>query len=249
MKRTTEQRTILVVEQDAAVREPLAHKLREEGYFVLTVADGALAVDVARHNPISLILLNWTLLPLSGRDICRELRAHAETADIPILMMVTDEREIEQLLSGEPLANDYIRKPLLWQELLACVEALLRSGRWSSKRPLANTLPRTETSDEGEHVFAVDDLRIDVNRHRVMRGNREIELHQARLFDLLVYLIRHRGLVLTREHLLRQVWGWEPNTSRTVDVHVRWLREKLEDDPAHPHFIETVRGVGYRFRE
>lgn len=244
------QRVILVVEHDAALRGAIAHILRGDGYFVLAVPDGALAIDVARYNPIALVLLDPTYLQPSGLDICRELRASAETAHILILMMVADESEITQMMTLEPGVDDYIMGPLMWRELRACVQALLSGGRRRTGQMKGmGSVPETIVPDE-EQVLIADDLCIDIARHRVTRGNRPIELHRVRLFDLLVYLVRHRGIVLTRDRLLKEVWRFEQvNDVRTVDTHMRWLRQKLEDDPDHPQLIETVRGVGYRFKD
>jgi two-component system alkaline phosphatase synthesis response regulator PhoP len=227
---------ILVVEPDAALRDTIAHALRGEGYFVLAVADGALAVDVARHNPLALVLLDPMDLQPGGREVCQELRACALTPDVPILMLLTSESEIPQMVRLEPGGNDALMKPLQWGELRVCVQV--------------GSVPGTETTQDDGKVLVADDLRIDIARRHVTRGNRTIDLYQVRLFDLLVYLVRHRGIVLTRDRLLKEVWrDAQVNDSRTVDTHVRWLRQKLEEDPDHPQLIETVRGVGYRFKD
>ncbi len=242
------QRVILVVEHDAVLRDPITDSLRRAGYLVLAVGNGAMAIDVARHNPISLVILDPPSLQ-NGLDLCRQLRACAETAQVPVLMMVTSEIEIAQLVRLGPRVNDYIVKPFLWEELQACVRALLRGGKRRVRQKLANASPSTETVHEQGQVLVADTLCIDVAQHRVTRGDQQIKLGNNLLFDLLVYLVRHRGVALTRDQLLRHVWGSElARDSRTVDVHVHWLRQKLQDEPDHPQLIQTVPGVGYCFK-
>ncbi len=239
-----------MVEADRDLRNSISSTLRREGYFVLALADGAIALEAAQDNPFSLIVLDPVLLRSGGPDLCRQLRAHPSTERVPILMLVTDDIEISQMVALELGVDDYITKPLRWEELHACVRELLRSGKprltktWH--RPIVGAI------DGGEQVLVVGNLRIDVARRKVSRGDHLIELRSALLFDLLVYLARHRGVVFTRERLLAQVWGYErvdAIDTRTVDVHMRWLREKLEDDPVNPALIQTVRGVGYCLKE
>jgi DNA-binding response OmpR family regulator len=237
------QRTILVVEDDAPLRDTIAYNLRGEGYLVLTAADGVTALDVARQNPVSLVLLDLMLPRLDGLDVCRQLRSRPETAQTPILMLTARGEETDKVVGLELGADDYVTKPFSWKELRARVRALLRRGEQAP--PLAQPEPGAQADGR---VLTSGDLRIDVDRREVRRGEREIEL-PARLFDLLVYMVRNRGLVLTRDRLLQHVWGYDyAGDTRTVDVHMRWLRERLEDDPAAPQLVLTVRGVGYRFK-
>ena len=243
-----QQKGILVVEHDAARQDTIAHRLQGEGYLVLAVTNEGMAIDVAQHRPISLVILDSASLQ-SGLDMCRQLRAYAETAQVPILMMVTSDIEIAQLVRLGPRVNDYIVKPFLWEELQACVRALLRGGKRRVRQKLAKASPSTEKAHEQEQVLVADTLRIDVAQHRVTRGDQQIKLGNTLLFDLLVYLVRHRGIALTRDQLLRHVWGSEfVKDSRTIDVHMHWLRQKLQDDPDHPQLIQTVTGVGYCFK-
>lgn len=236
------QRTILVVEDDAALRDTIAYNLRGEGYLVLTAADGVAGLEAARQNPVSLVLLDLMLPRLDGLDVCRQLRSKPETANTPILMLTARGEETDKVIGLELGADDYVTKPFSWKELRARVRALLRRGA-----PPAPAAGDTSSPPESR-VLVSGDLRIDVDRREIHRGERQIEL-PARLFDLLVYMVRNHGLVLTRDRLLQHVWGYDyAGDTRTVDVHVRWLREKLEDDPANPQLIQTVRGVGYRFK-
>lgn len=236
------QRTILVVEDDASLRDTIAYNLRAEGYLVLTAADGVSGLEAARQHPVSLVLLDLMLPRLDGLDVCRQLRATPETASTPILMLTARGEETDKVVGLELGADDYVTKPFSWKELRARMRALLRRG---ASTPLGG---RGEPAPLESHVLASGDLRIDVDRREVTRGEQQIEL-PARLFELLVYMVRNQGVVLTRDRLLQHVWGYDyAGDTRTVDVHMRWLREKLEDDPANPQLIQTVRGVGYRFK-
>jgi len=220
--------------------------LQAEEFMVLPISEDALNQDITQFLPLSLLLLDSTLLQQGGQELCRTLRTHPTTKHIPILMMVSQESEIAQLMKSELRIDDFITKPLLWEELRACVKTLLRVG---NKRDRKHPLPRRRITYQERQILITDDLYIDVAHHQVLRSNQQIELGHPLLFDLLAYMVRHRGIVLTRDHLLRQVWGYEQvNDTRTVDVHMHWLREKLEDDPSNPQLIQTIRGLGYRFK-
>jgi two-component system alkaline phosphatase synthesis response regulator PhoP len=241
---------ILVAERDDVIRTTITSKLLEEGYTVLAMADGSSIVEMVQQTPISLLLLDANVLTQQKPMVCCQLRTEEERVYIPILLMVTSEDEIMYFTRHEPDIDDYIKKPLLWEELHACITTLLRRGK--SRQRTSKPIPRAKLRphDLEEQVLTAGELRIDVRRYRVTKGDQRIEFNQPLLFDLLTYLVRHRGMVLTRDHLLQQVWGYEHlQDSRTVDVHIHWLREKLEEDPAHPQLIQTVRGVGYRFQE
>jgi len=239
------QRTILVVDDDTALRDTIAYNLRGEDYALLTAADGVAALEAARQHPIALVLLDLMLPRLDGWEVCRQLRARPETAKVPILMLTARGEETDKVVGLELGADDYVTKPFAWSEVRARIRALLRR---SEQAGAALPVPSRETGSDPTRVLTAGDLRIDADRREVTRGERQIEL-PARLFDLLVYMVRYRGTVLTRDRLLEHVWGYEyGGDTRTVDVHIRWLREKLEDDPANPQLIQTVRGVGYRFK-
>jgi two-component system, OmpR family, alkaline phosphatase synthesis response regulator PhoP len=233
-----EQRPLLLVEDDAALRETLAYNLRLEGYETLTAADGVRALEQSRAQPVALVILDVMLPRLDGLEVLRQLRARPETARVPVLMLTARAEESDIVAGLELGADDYVTKPFSWNEVRARVRALLRRGGATTSADLAPS---------GEPLVA-GDLTIDEGRREVRKGERVIEL-PARLFELLTYLARHRGIVVTRGQLLERVWGYEyAGDTRTVDVHVRWLREKVEDDPANPQLIQTVRGVGYRFK-
>jgi two-component system alkaline phosphatase synthesis response regulator PhoP len=242
-RQPTERQTILVVEDHAPLRETLAENLRAEGYAVLTAADGVAALQIARSQPIALVVLDLLLPRLDGLEVCRQLRSRPETAHIAIVMLTAKSEETDMVVGLELGADDYVTKPYSWNELRARIRARLRRGA----RPEGAAVGEGEAATQ-TRVLAAGELRIDLDRHEVTRRGAEIAL-PARLFDLLVYLVRNRGTVLTRDRLLQHVWGYDfAGDTRTVDVHVRWLREKIEDDPANPQLIQTVRGVGYRFK-
>jgi DNA-binding response OmpR family regulator len=230
--------TILVVEDDLTLLETLEYNLAGEGYEVVTAADGLTALEVARDEEPDLIVLDLMLPRLDGFEVCRILRR--ETS-VPILMLTARTDEVDRVVGLEVGADDYLTKPFSMRELLARVKALLRRVR----------LTREEMAGEqgvlGRKQLTFDDLIIDLDRREVLvRG--ESQRLKPKEFELLEFLARHQGMALSRDVLLERVWGWDySGGSRTVDVHVRWLREKVEVDPANPERIVTVRGVGYCF--
>jgi len=237
------QRPLLVVEDDAALRDTIAYNLRREGYHVVTAADGVAALQLALQQPPALVLLDLMLPRLDGLDVCRQLRAKPETAHVPILMLTARGEESDKVVGLELGADDYVTKPFSWNELRARVRALLRRG----DQPVAVASVAAETTPQ-PHVMVAGELQIDEDRREVSKRGELIDLN-ARLFDLLAYMVRNKGTVLTRDRILEHVWGYEyDGDNRTVDVYVRWLREKLEDDASNPLMILTVRGVGYRFK-
>jgi DNA-binding response OmpR family regulator len=239
----TIQRTLLVVEDDAALRDTIAYNLRREGYHVVTAADGVAALQLALQQPPALVLLDLMLPRLDGLDVCRQLRAKPETAHVPILMLTARGEESDKVVGLELGADDYVTKPFSWNELRARVRALLRRG----DQPVAVATVAAEAPLQ-PHIMTAGELQIDEDRREVTKRGQLIDLN-ARLFDLLAYMVRNKGTVLTRDRILEHVWGYEyDGDNRTVDVYVRWLREKLEDDASNPLMILTVRGVGYRFK-
>ena len=236
------QRTILVVEDEPILRDTIVYNLRAEGYEVLTAGDGATALDTAQRSHPDLVLLDLMLPVLDGLEVCRQLRQRQETTGVPILMLTARADETDKVVGLEMGADDYVTKPFSWRELRARVRALLRRAEPRSSGALS------AGQREESRLLSAEDLRVDLDRREVLKGERLIEM-PARLFDLLVYIMRHRGMVLTRDRLLEHVWGYDfAGDTRTVDVHIRWLREKVEEDPANPVLVQTVRGVGYRFK-
>ncbi len=223
--------TILLVEDEAILSDTLRYNLEREGYTVLTASDGVHGLELARRKQPDLLILDVMLPQLDGFSVCRILR---NESDIPIMMLTARQDEIDRIAGLELGADDYVVKPFSLGELLARVRRILWRGR------------REEEALQRE-VLTAADLKVDLGSRRVWRGAHETGL-SAKEFDLLVCLMRNRGLALSRDLLLERVWGYDfLGDSRTVDVHVRWLREKIEPDPSQPVFIHTVRGTGYRF--
>lgn len=242
-------RKILVVDDEAVLVDTIAYNLEQAGYRVITAADGASALEAARRETPDLVILDIMLPEMDGLEVCRLLRREKNTATTPILMLTAKAEEIDKVIGLEVGADDYVTKPFGRRELLARVRALLRRADYPGTHE--------ETSPQAEHVQEVPapsrelvagPLRIDLPGRRVFGRGEEVEL-QPKLFDLLVYLARNRGTVLTRDQILQHVWGYDyAGDTRTVDVHIRWLREKIEEDPASPKLLQTVRGVGYALR-
>jgi two-component system OmpR family response regulator len=226
------QAKILVVEDDLNLLSTLEYNLRKEGYDVVTSSDGAEALETARKEMPGLIVLDVMLPSLSGFEVCRILR---KETTVPILILTARTEEVDKIVGLEIGADDYITKPFSMRELLARVRAMLRRAEMSAPQP----------SDETEYL-KVGDLSIDVGRHQAYCKDKLLEL-TPKEYDLLVFLARNRGLVFSRERLLEKVWGYDyAGTTRSVDVHVRWLRQKIEDDPGNPKHLLTVRGAGYK---
>ena len=220
---------VLIVEDDQTLLETLAYNLNREGYEVIRASDGITALNQAREHKPDLILLDVMLPELDGLSVSRTLR-HEST--VPIVLLTARSGEVDRIVGLDSGADDYIVKPFSLGELFARLRAVTRRGSHA-------TSTRLESGD----------LVLDLLAHRVSRGGKTLEL-PPKEFDLLAELIRHKGAVLTRDLLLEQVWGYDfSGDTRTVDVHVRGLREKIELDPANPTRIETVRGIGYRFSE
>jgi DNA-binding response OmpR family regulator len=242
-------RKILVVDDEAVLVETIAYNLEQAGYRVVTASDGNSALEAARSEDPDLILLDIMLPGIDGLEVCRQLRRESSTATTPIVMLTAKGDEIDKVVGLEVGADDYVTKPFGRRELLARVRALLRRVDYpaASEDHHLSQDPAQEVRPVSRELVA-GPLRIDLAGRRVNCRGQEMEL-QPKQFELLTYLVRNRGTVLTRDQLLHNVWGYDyAGDTRTVDVHVRWLREKLEEDPANPKLIQTVRGVGYVFR-
>jgi DNA-binding response OmpR family regulator len=237
-KKNKPQDQILVVEDDLTLLDTLEYNLVGEGYEVITAADGLTALEVAREEQPDLIVLDLMLPRLDGFEVCRVLRRET---NVPILMLTARTDEVDRVVGLEVGADDYLTKPFSMRELLARVKALLRRVRLIREEMVGEQdVPETEQ-------LAFGDLVIDLDRREVLVRD-EVQRLKPKEFELLVFLARHPGMALSRDLLLERVWGWDfGGGSRTVDVHVRWLREKVEADPANPERIVTVRGVGYCF--
>ncbi len=227
---------ILVVEDEQVLLETLEYKLTSEGYEVITADNGEKAVELARDQEPDMLLLDLMLPGIDGLEVCRILR---KEMNVPILMLTARADEIDKVVGLEIGADDYLTKPFSMRELLARVKALLRRMRMMEEEF------SDAASDREEIRF--DDLCIDLHRREVTYRGRILRL-KPREYNLLCFLAENKGRVLSRDQILQDVWGWDyTGGTRTVDVHIRWLREKIEADPSNPTRIITVRGVGYRF--
>lgn len=224
---------ILMIEDEPGLRLTLSDRLRSEGYVVVTASDGPEGETKAKQNAFDVILLDVMLPGKGGFDVCRDLRQHGVTT--PILMLTARGQTIDKVLGLKIGADDYLTKPFETMELLARIEALLRRNSSSPITPSSN--------------YSFGDIQIDVRRTEVRKNGEELSL-SAKEFQLLKYFLEHRGNTLSRDVLLHEVWGYDSMpTTRTVDVHVAWLRQKLEENPKQPKWILTVHGMGYKFAE
>lgn len=225
---------ILVVDDELTLRETLQYNLQRQGYAVTTAATGPEALRLAREVKPDIILLDLALPGLDGLEVCKILRREMQT---PILMLTARAEEIDRVLGLELGADDYLTKPFSLRELYARVKALLRRAQMS----------RSDMRGNVDSPLVYGDLTVDVVRREVSLSGSVVAL-SPKEFELLLFLVRHKGQALSRELILERVWGWEyDGGTRTVDVHIRWLRSKLERDPSQPQRIVTVRGAGYRF--
>jgi two-component system response regulator RegX3 len=226
-------RTILVVDDEATLRETVVDALEAEGFTVIAAADGREALTRFRADRPDLVLLDLMLPELSGIEVCRIIRAES---GVPIVMLTAKDSELDKVVGLELGADDYVTKPFSLRELSARIRALFR---------------RAEQAGTEQHPPAgvsIGDVQVDLAGHRLLRDGKALPV-KPKAFELLAFLLRNPGQVFTRDQLLERVWGYDyAGETRTVDVHVHWLRAQLEPDPANPQFIHTVRGVGYVFR-
>jgi DNA-binding response OmpR family regulator len=229
---------ILIVEDEIGLQESLVYNFKKEGFLVESAGDGMKAIETARSWKPDLLLLDVMLPVLDGFEVCKTLRLEM---DIPILFLSARAEEIDRVVGLEIGADDYIVKPFSMRELLIRVKARLKVYH-----QLHDTQGRESPKEKSEQLV-FGNLVIDSMRHEVLLDGQPLQL-KPKEFDLLAYLVENRGRALTRELILDKVWGWDyVGESRTVDVHIRWLRSKIEADVDHPVRIVTVRGSGYRF--
>ncbi len=234
---------VLVVEDEPALVDTLEYNLLKQGYEVVIAMDGAKALDMARRERPDVVVLDIMLPVMDGFEVCRILR---QETNVPILMLTARTDEVDEIVGLEVGADDYLSKPFSMRELMARVKALLRRVRLAREEANEQAAEKRDAALRQE-TLVFGDLTIDLNRREVSCKGQAQHL-KPKEFDLLVFLARNRGIVLSRDLVLERVWGWDyDGGSRTVDVHVRWLREKIEQDPSRPVRIVTVRGVGYRF--
>jgi len=223
---------VLVVEDDPNLLEALKYNLQKESYDVVITIDGEQAIAIARREKPDLVILDVMLPKMNGFEVCSILRKEMTA---PILILTARADETDKIVGLEIGADDYMTKPFSMRELLARVRAMLRRSKMTEAPPIV------ETSS-----IKIGKLEVDIARHRVSLSGAALEL-TPKEFDLLAFLARHRGMVFSREQLLEKIWGYDyAGDTRTVDVHVRWLRQKIEADPGHPVHLLTVRGTGYK---
>ncbi len=225
-------RTILVVEDEPTLRETLVEALEADGFRVVSAADGRAALERFRADKPDLVLLDLMLPEISGIDVCRIIRAESS---VPIIMLTARGSEVDKVVGLELGADDYVTKPFSLRELSARIRAVFRRG---------------EQARAAETAALVDlgSVQVDLAGHRILRDGTDVAV-KPRVFELLAFLIRHQGQVVTREQLLELVWGYDyAGETRTVDVHIHWLRAAIEPDPGAPTLIQTIRGSGYVLR-
>ncbi len=225
-------RSILVVEDEPTLRETLVEALETEGFRVTSAGDGRVALERFRADHPDLVLLDLMLPEISGIDVCRIIRAESP---VPIIMLTARGSEVDKVVGLELGADDYVTKPFSLRELSARIRAVFRRGE------VANAPTTAALVDLGS-------VRVDLAGHQILRDGVEVKV-KPKVFELLSFMIRHAGQVVTRDQLLERVWGYDyAGETRTVDVHVHWLRTAIEVDPAQPTLIQTIRGVGYVLR-
>ncbi|MCA1943075.1 MAG: response regulator transcription factor [Yonghaparkia sp.] len=223
---------ILIVEDEAALAEPLAYLLTREGYETVVADDGLEALAAFDRGGIDLVLLDLMLPGLAGTEVCRELR---QRSSVPIIMLTAKDSEVDIVVGLELGADDYVTKPYSTRELLARIRAVLRR--------------QTDAGDDDDSVLAAGTVRMDVEKHQVTVDGQVVAM-PLKEFELLELLLRNAGRVLTRGQLIDRVWGADYfGDTKTLDVHVKRIRSKIEPDPSNPRMLVTVRGLGYRFEQ
>lgn len=223
---------ILVVDDEINIVELLKYNLETNGYKVYSAFTGTEAIEMSLQKKPDLILLDVMLPEMDGFDVCKEVKKNKDIEHIPIIMLTAKGEEFDKILGLEIGADDYLTKPFSIRELLARIKVVLRRN----------------VKQENKSIINIDNLVIDFNKHEVSNRGNKVEL-TLKEFELLKLLVLNKGRVLTRDFLLDKIWGYEfYGETRTVDVHVRHLRQKIEEDDSNPEYIETVRGIGYKFK-
>ena len=227
---------ILIVEDEESLADPLAFLLRKEGFDVILAPDGPTALEEFEKNSVDIVLLDLMLPGMSGTDVCKQLRS---TSSVPVIMVTARDSEIDKVVGLELGADDYVTKPYSSRELIARIRAVLRRGQDSTSEA-----PQDEFD---EQILEGGRVRMDVERHTVTVDGEAVSM-PLKEFDLLEYLLRNAGRVLTRGQLIDRIWGADyVGDTKTLDVHVKRLRSKIEAEPSRPQHLVTVRGLGYKF--
>ena len=230
----------MIVEDEKILRETLAYNLTNQGFEISTTGNGNDALEIMRTDPPDLMILDIMLPGMDGFEICRQVRTKS---NIPILMLTARDSEIDRVVGLEVGADDYMVKPFSMRELVARVKAMLRRGKFLQEE----FQPSDHHPVEESRVLNFGDLSIDLDRREIVKLGKTLEV-RPKEFELFLFMAQNRGKALSRDRILQEVWGWNYiGESRTVDVHIRWLRQKIEVDPANPTRLVTVRGSGYMF--
>lgn len=228
--------TILIVEDEESLADPLAFLLRKEGFEPIVAHDGQTALAEFERHDVDIVLLDLMLPGMSGTDVCKQLRA---TSSVPVIMVTARDSEIDKVVGLELGADDYVTKPYSSRELIARIRAVLRRG--------ADVSADAGEEDNDEQILVGGRVRMDVERHTVSVDGQPVSM-PLKEFDLLEYLLRNAGRVLTRGQLIDRIWGADyVGDTKTLDVHVKRLRSKIEAEPSRPEHLVTVRGLGYKF--
>ncbi|MBE6044163.1 MULTISPECIES: response regulator [Clostridium] len=223
---------IVIVDDEEHIQELIKFNLENNGYEVICASDGSKALNLIKNELPQLVLLDVMLPGLDGYEVCKEMRKDSSTSNIPIIMITAKGEEIDKILGLELGADDYITKPFSIRELIARTKAVLR---------------RSKTQGIIDSIYKFGNIIIDFEKHEIIKSGKRIDL-TLREFELFEVLIKNKGRVMPRDFLLDKIWGYDYiGETRTVDVHIRHLRKKVEDDDKNPRFIETIRGIGYRF--
>lgn len=232
--------TILIVEDEESLADPLAFLLRKEGFEPIIALDGPSALEKFADNDIDIVLLDLMLPGMSGTDVCKQLRA---TSSVPVIMVTARDAEIDKVVGLELGADDYVTKPYSSRELIARIRAVLRRGNEQSFH--SDTAESAKVEDE--QILRGGRVKMDVERHIVTVADEPVPM-PLKEFDLLEYLLRNAGRVLTRGQLIDRIWGADyVGDTKTLDVHIKRLRTKIEEHPSRPQHLVTVRGLGYKF--
>ncbi|SHE55325.1 MULTISPECIES: response regulator [Caloramator] len=225
---------ILIIDDELHIVELIKYNLEMNGYKVYYALNGTEGINIAYEKKPDLILLDIMLPEMDGFEVCKKIKRDDELSNIPIIMLTAKGEEFDKILGLELGADDYITKPFSVRELVARIKVVLR---------------RNSKDEKQQNVINIGSLTIDLERHEVIKDGKKIEL-TLKEFELLKLLVLNKGKVMTRDFLLDRIWGYEYyGETRTVDVHVRHLRQKIEDDDKNPRYIETVRGIGYKFKD
>jgi two-component system response regulator RegX3 len=224
---------ILIVEDESSFSEAISFLLGKEGYESAVAENGRIALDLFKSNDFDLVLLDLMIPEVSGIDVCRAIRT---TSSVPIIMLTAKDSEVDKVVGLELGADDYVTKPYSSRELVARIKAVLRRG-----------VPDDGTATTNSGIHSIAGIRMDIERHQVTVNGNLIPL-PLKEFELLEFLLRNEGRVLTRGQLIDRVWGGDYyGDTKTLDVHIKRLRSKIEVDPANPVLIQTIRGLGYKF--